>query len=500
MNYNTDKARTVKVNNVPKKYYSVDENADSKKTEKLNSTKDNVYYVIRRINKMAKRLLRKVLKVKKTRFVATSILSIMGVMMFTLLTTSFTFGYTVRIDDTVVGTVATKGEYYEALDMVKTEVRDIADVDFEPDGEETFQVELVKREDFTEKEKIAENLKSISEDMHKAVSISCDGEFVAAFLTREEAENVLEMYLNDFKDENEDVTVEFAQDVKITDTHVLEEAIKTVSDVYAEISKGKVIYHEVDEDETIDDVSSLYGISAKEIIKENKLGKNKDIKGMTLAIYTGEPYFTIKTVEYINGEVDIPFETETFDDGNIYIGKTEVDIEGVCGRKFVEAYVTKINGVVTEENILKSEVIKEPVTQVERKGTKERPSHIGTADFAMPTSGRLTSNFGSRWGRKHSGVDLAATVGTPIYASDNGIVTEAEYKNNGYGNFVSIDHGNGYVTYYAHCHELLVSEGDVVAKGDLIARVGNTGRSTGPHLHFEIRSNGVAQNPMNYLK
>ena len=100
----------------------------------------------------------------------------------------------------------------------------------------------------------------------------------------------------------------------------------------------------------------------------------------------------------------------------------------------------------------------------------------------------------------HAGIDLGASTGTPIYASDNGIVTEAQFKNNGYGNFISIDHGNGFVTYYAHCSEILVSPGDVVAKGDLIARVGSTGRSTGPHLHFEVRADGEAQDPMNYIK
>ena len=87
-----------------------------------------------------------------------------------------------------------------------------------------------------------------------------------------------------------------------------------------------------------------------------------------------------------------------------------------------------------------------------------------------------------------------------IYASDNGVVTYSEYHNGGYGYMITIDHGNGYTTSYAHCSKLLVPEGAVVAKGDAIAKVGNTGRSTGPHLHFEIRKNDAAQNPLNYLK
>lgn len=118
----------------------------------------------------------------------------------------------------------------------------------------------------------------------------------------------------------------------------------------------------------------------------------------------------------------------------------------------------------------------------------------------MPTSGTLSSPFGTRWGRKHTGIDLRASTGTPIYASDNGIVTKAEYSSNGYGNLIIVDHGNGFITYYAHCEDIAVSKGDVVAKGDFIGTVGNTGRSTGPHLHFEIREDGQAKDPMPYLK
>ena len=92
----------------------------------------------------------------------------------------------------------------------------------------------------------------------------------------------------------------------------------------------------------------------------------------------------------------------------------------------------------------------------------------------------------------------SASVGTPIYASDTGVVICAEYKGS-YGNLVKIDHKNGYVTYYAHCSEILVSNGQAVTQGQLIARVGNTGNSTGPHCHFEIQYQGKPQNPYNFI-
>jgi len=114
---------------------------------------------------------------------------------------------------------------------------------------------------------------------------------------------------------------------------------------------------------------------------------------------------------------------------------------------------------------------------------------------------KVTSPYGYRTlgGREfHPGIDLAAPYGTSIYATGTGVVVYAGWKN-GYGNFVEIDHGNGYVTRYGHSSRILVSVGDHVKKDQEIARVGCSGRCTGPHLHYEVLYNGVRQNPATYL-
>ena len=117
-----------------------------------------------------------------------------------------------------------------------------------------------------------------------------------------------------------------------------------------------------------------------------------------------------------------------------------------------------------------------------------------------PVSGTVTSRFGSRWGSTHKGIDIGAPKGTPIKAAAGGTVTVAQYGySGGYGNYVIISHGNGIQTVYGHCNTLNVKVGQKVSQGEVIATVGNTGRSTGNHLHLEIRINGVAQNPQNYL-
>lgn len=120
----------------------------------------------------------------------------------------------------------------------------------------------------------------------------------------------------------------------------------------------------------------------------------------------------------------------------------------------------------------------------------------GSASFGWPVSGRITQNFWSG----HLGLDIGAPTGTPVKASDSGFVTFAGWDNTGFGRMILIDHGNGYLTLYAHLDVFAVAAGDSVKKGQLIGRVGNTGRSTGPHLDFRIRQNGVWRNPFGLLR
>ena len=118
--------------------------------------------------------------------------------------------------------------------------------------------------------------------------------------------------------------------------------------------------------------------------------------------------------------------------------------------------------------------------------------------FVWPVLGPVTSPFGWRWGRMHEGIDIAAASGTPIAASAAGTVIYAGWLG-GYGNVVVIDHGGGISTTYGHQSSLAVGNGSYVAQGQTIGYVGSTGHSTGPHVHFEVRVNGVPQDPLGYL-
>ncbi|WP_120500989.1 M23 family metallopeptidase [Roseovarius sp. EL26] len=123
------------------------------------------------------------------------------------------------------------------------------------------------------------------------------------------------------------------------------------------------------------------------------------------------------------------------------------------------------------------------------------------APFALPVKGafRYTSGYGMRWGRMHSGSDFAAPHGTPIYATADGVVTQAGWQS-GYGRLVKIQHEFGIETRYAHNSKIYVKKGQRVSRGQKISAMGNTGRSTGTHLHYEVRVGGKAVNPMIYIK
>ncbi len=117
-----------------------------------------------------------------------------------------------------------------------------------------------------------------------------------------------------------------------------------------------------------------------------------------------------------------------------------------------------------------------------------------------PTEGTISSGFGWRWGRVHKGIDIASSVGTPVWATGSGVVEFAGWDDSGYGNMIDIRHPDGFLTRYAHLSDIYAQQGSVVNQSQVVGAVGTTGNSTGPHLHFEIIPlSGVAVDPISYL-
>lgn len=206
---------------------------------------------------------------------------------------------------------------------------------------------------------------------------------------------------------------------------------------------------------------------------------------------------------------DLPFAVERIDDHALYEGGEEIGVKGKNGKAVVTSRLTYVNGKLLKEETVKEQVFVSPVTQVIHVGKKPLPEET-VADslkvFILPRQSRLNSGFGWRDldedGVKedfHNGLDIEAPMYSNIYASLSGTVIFAQ-SHGTFGNLIRIRHDNGYETYYAHLDEFLVKEGDRVTQGQLIAYSGNTGKTTGPHFHFELRKpGGTPVNPLSYI-
>jgi murein DD-endopeptidase MepM/ murein hydrolase activator NlpD len=162
-------------------------------------------------------------------------------------------------------------------------------------------------------------------------------------------------------------------------------------------------------------------------------------------------------------------------------------------------YQQEADAVASQESGLVSLIqSKEAALRASRGGSDVVDGRISGAGLVWPMRGTITSPYGPRWGGFHPGIDIATAYGTPIHAAKGGTVIYAGY-NGGYGNYTCIDHGGGFSTCYAHQSQIAVSDGQQVGQGQVIGYEGNTGYSTGPHLHFEARVNGSPQDPMRYL-
>jgi murein DD-endopeptidase MepM/ murein hydrolase activator NlpD len=139
--------------------------------------------------------------------------------------------------------------------------------------------------------------------------------------------------------------------------------------------------------------------------------------------------------------------------------------------------------------------------ELDNTSAVEDYSFVGSGEFIWPVPRykKISSSFGRRWGKNHDGIDIPAPTGTPIVAVRDGLVKYSDNRVSGYGNMVILDHGKGIYSVYAHCDKNFVDQGSRVKQGQKIATVGSTGRSSGPHLHFEIRTKNKARNPANYL-
>lgn len=260
---------------------------------------------------------------------------------------------------------------------------------------------------------------------------------------------------------------------------------------------GEIFEHTVESGETLGSIATKYGLqkvstiawlntmSEKDPIKPGQKLKILPVDGVLHKVKKGDTLCSIaRTYGLIEkGEecgsgaqpiVDYPFNTFTDDQFGLQVGQ----------------FLVIPDGVLPQPDRLGT-------STVARRLTPNAGAVSATGQFIWPASGVITQGFRSF----HRAFDIANRGGGPILAADSGrIIVAGWVDNSGYGNRVMVDHGNGFVTLYAHMSVISVQVGQTVKRGDLLGQMGSTGRSTGTHLHFEIRQGGVNQNPGNYLK
>ncbi len=340
----------------------------------------------------------------------------------------------------------------------------------------------------------------------KATAIYVDGKKIGAVQNRKAAEKVLKDVASKYTKQGDNVEIESVRflekvDVKTANTDLEDlHSEKEMVDLLC-TSGEKETMHKVVAGDTLHSIAKKYDVWEDQLLADNPgINEKKLDVGSTIVVKQQAPVLTYEVVEKITYDKTIKHEVEEQKSADIYEGTTETKQAGSDGVSEVTARVTTQNGKKVKEEDLVTTVKTEPVTEVVLVGTKERPPTVGSGKYIWPLKDDFTrtSGFGARWGRQHKGIDLAVSVGTTVYAADGGTVIEAQYSGS-YGNVVIIDHQNGQETRYAHNSKLLVKKGDKVYQGQPIAKSGNTGRSTGPHVHFEIRINGEPRNPLNYL-
>lgn len=291
--------------------------------------------------------------------------------------------------------------------------------------------------------------------------------------------------------------VGFAEDIQVVETYVNAGEIKDKETVYAEMTtkNAEASIYVVEPGDVLSVIAEKNNMTVEDIKALNpQIESDDDIyydDRLNITVPKAAIQVLVEKQETYREDynVDVVYE----DDDSMYIGESEVVQEGTPGSHVVTDLVTYKDDVESEREELQETVEVAAVAQVIRRGTKSKPTYMYPV-----TNWNVTSNFGYRWGRLHAGTDVGVPIGTTVRASRGGQVITAGWVG-GYGNCVIIDHGDGVCTRYGHLNEVTVSVGQYVDQGQQIALSGNTGRSTGPHLHFEIRINGEAVDPTPYL-
>ncbi len=425
---------------------------------------------------------------------------------------SMTYALKLNVNGDFMGYVASETVFTDAERIVQQRINymdsSTETVTFEP----TYQLEATNYGETLTKYQLADKLlTSMDAEIEYAYGFYIGSSFYGALVDKTEIEETLDSLLDVYRTSNPNETVAFETTITFEPGLYLTESIVEPDSIIQVITAKKAVasyYTAVDGDSPFGIVSKL-GLTMSEMQVLNPEFSE------TMTIYVGdqflvsqdEPFLAVTVTRTEVYEESTAYETQYYNDNTKYQGSTVVMQDGIEGTDRVTADVSYINGVEVRRKVLNRVTVEESTPKIVANGTKPPPPNaiisdieVGKMLWPVGHNGGLISEmpygYGGYYG--HQGVDIAADYGTPVYAAENGVVTMARWYGD-YGYCVMIQHDNGIVTLYGHCSYLHVYEGQHVTQGEAIADVGSTGRSTGNHLHFEVRINGICMNPINYL-
>jgi len=399
--------------------------------------------------------------------------------------------YTLKVNEYVVN-LGSAGQVQELLQTAvnKYDTEGLFGVELKRDNDRAFSVLTAE---------VASREEQAAEDA--VVSVAGGVETVMAQIGQD-----LVQVNDDFEDFELGLkSVNFAEEVEIVESYLPQSQISTLEQAVEEVIKEQETPGEytIQSGDTLSEIAIKVNIPIDKIVELNsdKLeDENSTIReGDKLIITVPEPELSVERMEENYYEEIYDADIIYIENDEWYTTQTKVHQQPSAGFRKIVADVYYLNDKEVSREILKEEVIMEAVPKIVERGTKIPPTYI------KPISGgRLSSGFGKRSrptkgaSTYHKGVDWAVPTGTSVYASCGGTVAKAGWGS-GYGYVVYINHEDGRQTRYAHLSKVLVKSGQSVRQGERIALSGNTGISSGPHLHFEILINGSQVNPLKYL-
>ena len=392
-----------------------------------------------------------------------------------------------------------------ALEKIYKELEDSVNHEIKIESKFEVSPSKAKAKEIVSKEQLYDLIKSNIKYSIMAYEISVDGEKIGILNSKEEAETVIEKVKEHFTkiyDKDSLLETTTVENVEIKQVKAINSEIKEKDELTNYIIKGtdEEKKYIVEKGDTYWNIAEYFNMPLDDLISANPQSDPEKIQiGDELNLIVPKPFINVQVKRKVVQEEKTPYETEYTKVSYMYNDEQIVTKAGKYGVSEIESIVTEQNGIQIAKEVVSEKVISEPVTQLVTTGTQDPPPKKGTGYFINPLPGSIiSSRFGSRSGGFHLGQDMAKSSGSSIKAADGGTVTFAGWSGT-YGYMVDIDHGGGYTTRYAHCSELYVSAGEKVYQGKIIAAVGSTGVSSGPHLHFEVRKYGSVVNPASYI-